>query len=154
MCYGARFDHFAGIEDVETIAAAADESDVMRHEEERHLACGHNFIDQVEHFRLGGNVERGGGLIGNQELRSASEGHGQYNALLHAAAQLARVGMQKFGRSWQGYALQQFTGGRAQSLSTAGRIVFTVQSQCLNQLCAYSHYGVEGGCGVLKDVGD
>ena len=48
-------------------------------------------LEQVEDLRLHGDVERGGRLVGEQQLRAARERDGDHHALAHAAGQLVRV---------------------------------------------------------------
>ena len=45
---------------------------------------------QLEHLRLHGDVERGGGLVGDQEARVAGDRHRDHHALRHAARKLVR----------------------------------------------------------------
>ena len=47
--------------------------------------------DQVEDLRLHGDVERGGRLVGDQQLRVADQRHRDHRALPHAAGELVRV---------------------------------------------------------------
>ena len=47
--------------------------------------------DQVEDLRLDRDVERGGRLVGDQQLRIAGERHGDHHALAHAARELVRI---------------------------------------------------------------
>ncbi len=49
--------------------------------------AGHDFED----LRLDGDVERGGWLVGEEELRVAGKRHGDHHALAHAAGELVRV---------------------------------------------------------------
>src|SRR6266567_7540437 len=51
------------------------------------LEVGH----EIEDLRLDGDVERGGRLIRDQELRAAGERNGDHDALAHAAGQLVRI---------------------------------------------------------------
>ena len=46
---------------------------------------------QVEDLRLDGDVEGGGGLVGEQDLRTAGKGHPDHHALVHAAGELVGV---------------------------------------------------------------
>ena len=46
---------------------------------------------QVEDLGLDGRVERGGGLVGDDELGLEGEGHRDHRALPHAAGELVRV---------------------------------------------------------------
>ena len=45
---------------------------------------------QIEDLRLDGHVERGGRLVGDQQLRPAGERHRDHHALAHAAGELVR----------------------------------------------------------------
>ena len=47
--------------------------------------------DQPQNLFLHGDVERGGRLIGNDELRLQSERGGNEHALAHAAGKLVRI---------------------------------------------------------------
>ena len=46
---------------------------------------------QIEDLRLDGDVERGGRLVGDQELGIAGERHRDHHALAHAAGELVRI---------------------------------------------------------------
>ena len=46
---------------------------------------------QIEDLRLNGHIERGGRLVGDQELRVAGERHGDHHPLPHAAGELMRI---------------------------------------------------------------
>ena len=46
---------------------------------------------QIEHLRLDRHVERGGRLVGNQQLRLAGERERDHHPLLHSAGELERV---------------------------------------------------------------
>jgi hypothetical protein len=48
---------------------------------------------QVEDLRLGGHVQRGGRLVGDEQAGMARERHGDHGALAHAAAELERIGV-------------------------------------------------------------
>ena len=47
--------------------------------------------DQVEDLRLHGHVERGGRLVGDEQLRVVDQRHRDHRALPHAAGELVRV---------------------------------------------------------------
>ena len=51
----------------------------------------HRFAHQLDDLRLHGHVERGGRLVGDQEIRPAGERDGDHHALPHAAGKLVRV---------------------------------------------------------------
>ena len=45
-------------------------------------------LQQLDDLRLGGDVERGRGLVGDQQFRVARECRGERDALAHAAGKL------------------------------------------------------------------
>ena len=50
-------------------------------------------VQQVEDLRLDGDVERGRGLVEDQQFRLGRKRAGDQRALAHAAGQLVRVGL-------------------------------------------------------------
>jgi hypothetical protein len=49
------------------------------------------FLQQTEYLGLDGDIERRGRLIGDQELRTTGDRHGDHHALAHATGHLMRV---------------------------------------------------------------
>jgi hypothetical protein len=41
--------------------------------------------NELEHLRLDGDIQGGGRLVGDEQLRAASQRHGDHYALAHAA---------------------------------------------------------------------
>ena len=87
---GGQLDDLAGVHDRDPVAQPGDHAEVVgdqQHDEpEPLLEVG----DQVEDLRLDGDVERGGRLVGDQQLRFAGERHRDQHALAHAARHLVR----------------------------------------------------------------
>ena len=50
-----------------------------------------DLAQQLQHLRLDGDVERGGRLVGDQQLGLERQAHGDHRALLHAARELVRI---------------------------------------------------------------
>ena len=48
-------------------------------------------VHQVEHLRLHGDVERGGRLVGEEQVGVAGERDGDHDALAHAAGEFVRI---------------------------------------------------------------
>ena len=48
-------------------------------------------LDDLEDLGLHGDVERGGGLVGDEHLGVVGHGHGDHRPLAHAARELVRV---------------------------------------------------------------
>jgi hypothetical protein len=55
------------------------------------VPCGAAVPDELEDLRLRGDVERGGGLVGDQQHRLEHQRHRDHDALALAARQLVRV---------------------------------------------------------------
>ena len=53
--------------------------------------------DQIENLPLDGDVERGGRLVGDQQIRLAGQRHGDGDALALAAGELVRIGVDSLG---------------------------------------------------------
>ena len=64
-------------------------------------------VQSGQQMALGENVERGGRLIENQDLRVEQQGDGKQRALAHAAAQLMRISVENTLRV-ELYKLEQF----------------------------------------------
>ena len=104
--------------------------------------------EQVEDLGLHGHVERGGGLVGEQQRGAAGEGDGDHHALAHAAGQLVRV--LRRGGAWPR--------GCARPAAAARRwpaafclVHAEVDLQRLGDLAADLHHRVERRHRVLED---
>ena len=61
--------------------------------------CARQLDDEIHHRLLGRDVEAGGRLVGDQELRIAGERERNDDALAHAARQLERIGVIALART-------------------------------------------------------
>ena len=68
--------------------------------------------DQRQDLRLRGHVQRGGGLVGDQQRRFQRQRHGDHHALALAAGQAERIGVVQRGRIGQADEGQQFQRAR------------------------------------------
>ena len=59
----------------------------MGDEQDRQAHLPLEVLDQVQHLALEGAVQGGGGLVGEQDLGASGQGHGQADALAHAAGE-------------------------------------------------------------------
>ena len=90
------------------VGAAGDDAEVVGDEDHRHEPLALLLLEQVEDLGLHGDVERGGGLVGEQQLRAAGE----------AMAIITRWRMPP--DSWCGYSLEPALGlGDADRLRAA-----------------------------------
>lgn len=146
---GALFDDFATEHDEDAVGDILDDAKVVGDEDEAHAEAAAEFGEELHDLLLDGNVERGGGFVGDEELGAATEGHGDHDALLHAAGEFVGIGAEAFF----GFGDADF----AEPGDDLGVLVFDVGSmegKGLGDLRADSEDGVEGGSGFLEDVGD
>jgi hypothetical protein len=80
-----------------------DDADVMGDEDDGHAQLALELLEQVDDLGLGGDVERRGGLVGDQQARVAGESAMRdHGALAHAARELvAHSDRWPIGRGWE-----------------------------------------------------
>ena len=86
-------DHAALLHHHHAVAIGGGQAEIMRDQDRRHAALLGELDDQVHDGLLRGDVEAGGRLVRDQELRIAGERQRDHDALAHAAGQLERIGM-------------------------------------------------------------
>ncbi|KAG1217387.1 hypothetical protein G6F35_009204 [Rhizopus arrhizus] len=123
---------------------------VVRDEQHGHADFALQVPDQVDDLGLDGDVQRGRGFIGDQQLRAARQGHGDHHALAHAAGQVARVLRHAAVGFRHLYGHQHGFGLRPGLLA---RDVL-VQQIDFGQLLAHCHHRVQRRHGLLEDHRD
>ena len=61
-------DHLAGVHHRDMVSHAGHDAEVMGDHDHGHGQFGLEALDELDDLRLHGHVERGGGLVGDQEL--------------------------------------------------------------------------------------
>ncbi len=89
----AVLDFFAVEHDEHVVGDFGDDAEVVRDEDDGHAAVVAELAEDFEDLGLDRDVEGGGRLVGDQQLRVAGEGHRDHHALLLAAGHLMRVGV-------------------------------------------------------------
>jgi hypothetical protein len=119
-------------------------------QDHRHPALALLALQQVEDLPLHRDVERGRGLVGDQELGCAGNRDGDGHALPHAARQFVRILSRPPLSLRDADFRQQFDG------ADGGRpgIEPAIQLQALADLAADLHHGIERGHRVLEDDPD
>jgi len=116
-------------------------------QQQGHAVLGDELADQVQHLALDGHVQRGGGLVGHQQVGAAGQRDGDDHALALAAGELVRVGVQPRRGLRQLHPLEQ-----AQRLGAGGaRVQAAVQAQRLGDLAADRVQRVQRGHRLLED---
>ena len=68
-----------------------DDAQVVRDEQDRGARLLFQVVHQLQDLRLNRHVQRGGRLVGDQQLRLAGQRHRDHHALAHAAGKLEGV---------------------------------------------------------------
>ena len=85
------------VHDEDVVGCLGDDAHVVRDDDHRHVVALPQVVEEVEHGGLHGHVERGRGLVGDQELRVAGERDRDHHALAHAAREAVRVVVEPLG---------------------------------------------------------
>ena len=107
-------------------------------------------FDQLENLRLHGDIERGGRLVGDEQLRLGDERHGNHHALPHAAGEFVRVAADALGRAGHADIFERLDG----ALHGSRAIQFVVEQERLDELLLDAQVGIERRHRVLKDHRD
>ena len=93
-------DHLAGIHHHHALRGLGDHAHGMGDQHDRHAEPLLHLGQQLEDLRLDGHVERGGRLVGDQQLGVAGQRHGDHHALAHAAGELVRIVVHRGAAGW------------------------------------------------------
>ncbi len=144
---GGGFDDTAGIHDFDAVTDLGDDGQIVGDEDDGHAEFLLVFFDQLEDFGLHGDVERGGGFVGYENLWFGDQGHGNHDTLPHAAGEFMGVGLDT--GFWVGDAdFAERAGGGFESIAFTG---IGMQQQGFDQLLADAQERVQRGHGILED---
>ena len=122
----------------------------MRDENYRHAKVRLQFLKQPQDLRLHGDIECGGGFIGNEHLGIGDQRHRNHHALAHAPGKFVWIRMHPLGSIADAHLFQH--GYRL----VKGRFPIrqAVNQQRLNQLLRNAEVRIERGHRILKDHRD
>ena len=106
----------ARVHDHDARRALAGKREVVGDEDRRHAELARKVADQIHDDRLGGDIEAGGRLVGDQQRGLCGERNGDHDALAHAAGHFERVGFGPPRRIGDADCAQHLDGGRAARL--------------------------------------
>ena len=146
---GAAFDDFAGVHYIDAVGVAGDDAEVVGDDDEGDAEVLGEGFHQFQDLGLDGDIEGGGGFVGDDEAGVATEGHSDHHALAHTAAELVgvlpdaafRVGDADLGEEVDGV-FAGFVAGFAH-----------MELDGFGELAVEGEDGVEGGHGFLEDHG-
>ena len=94
----ALLDDLALLHDADAVGELAHDAEIVGDEQHRHAEPLLRFLQQFQDLRLHRDVERGGRLVGDQQIRLVRQRHGDHHALALAAGKLMRIGAEPLGR--------------------------------------------------------
>ena len=145
--FGAQFDQVPGVHHGDAIGNVRNNGEIVRDEEHRQSKFVAEIIEQIENLLLDGNIERGGGLVGDQQLRTVDDGHSDHDALAHASGELVRIAARTLFGVGDGNILHAFD----RSPPSLGFGDLVVSQHRFRDLLADAHDRIERGHGLLKN---
>jgi hypothetical protein len=131
------------------LGEVADHGEVVADQQHAHTAIL-GLVDEAQHLPLDRGVERGGGLVRDQQFRVAGQGRGDQGALAQAAGELIRT----LTRAQFGLGDADVSEQFQHPLATLGRVQVGVQAQDLVDLAAHGAQRIEGEQRVLQHESD
>ena len=147
---GAVFDDLAFLHHADLLRDLAHDAEVVGDEQKRHTEPFLDVLQKFDDLRLDGNVERGGRLVGDQQVGFVGERHGDHDALALPSGQLMRIAAEpalRVGNADLGEYLD-----RAGARGSAGKPA--VQEQNLANLLIDGVQRIERGHRLLENDGD
>ena len=132
------------------VSKAAHQIQVMGNQEHSHAGLALQIAEQIQNLAAQGYVERGCGLIGQQQLGAAGQRHGDHGALALPAAELVGIAVCPASRLGDAGCCQQLD-----SLFHGLRLAQALfELQHLGNLGANGQQRVQRRHGLLKNHGD
>ena len=141
------FHHFALLHHHHAVGYPPHDAEVVRDEDERHAQPLLKRFEQRQYFRLDGDVQRRGRLVGNQQVRIVGDRQRDHDALPLPAGKFVRVSAHSPLRLWYLDQLQQF---QRLGICRRSRNALVVDDG-LQHLLANAEQRVERGHRLLED---
>jgi hypothetical protein len=146
----AGLDDLAAVHHGNAVGALGRQAEIVRDQQHGGAHVGGKLSHLVEDEPLHGHVKRRGGLVGQQHLGTAGQGHGDQHSLAHAAGELVRVLTEPHLRIADARLLEQPDRLVPCGLPAGPAVDF----KGLDDLGADPHHRVEVGHRVLGDHAD
>ena len=150
---GALLFELASLHHEHAVRQPGDHAEIVGDQDDRRVearACRPS--QQIEDLRLHRDVERGGRLVGDQQLRAAAAGHRDHHALAHAARELVRIAVEA-RRALRGCAtassisMQRLRGARSASMRSCA---CSTSSHLVARSCRYGFSDVIGSWKIIE----
>ena len=150
LSHRRELDDLAEIHDGHVVGHLRDHAHVVRDQHQRHALGLLQAAQQRQNLRLRRDVERGGRLVGDQDLGIGGEGEGDADPLAQAAAQLEGIGVDPRLRPRDADLAQQLDG----ALAGRGLAEAAVGAHRLHDLVADRVVHAERAHRLLEDQAD
>src|SRR5438309_166447 len=140
----------AGVHDGGVVRDLGGDAEVVRDEDDGETEALLEIAQEPEDLRLHGHVERGGRLVGEQQLRLARERDRDHRALAHAAGDLVRIAREAALRRRHLHEVEQLVGAPERGLAIAA----AVPEERLDDLLSDRVDRIERGHWLLEDHRD
>jgi hypothetical protein len=135
------------VHDGDAVADGGGEFEVVSHEDHPQTPLAPLLVEDCHHLRLRGDVERRGGLVGQEQPRLDGERRGDHHALQQATRELVRILVEAPGRVVDADVFQDGRHGPTR----LRRPHAVVGHQCFGEKVADLAHRVDVCGGVLKD---
>jgi hypothetical protein len=146
----SHFDSLAGIHHGDPVTCLQDQAEIVRDIDHGGAEFGGDFVDQIDNSGFHRHIKRRGRLVQKQQLGIGQQRHGDDDALLLAAGNLVRIGVENPVRFGQADAGNDF----ARPLHRLFRAGAFVEDRNLAELVADAHGRIERRHRLLIDHGD
>ena len=147
LVHRADFGHAPGVQHGHAVTGFGDHAHVVGDQHHGSTPVFADLFEQADDLRLNGHIERGGRLVGHNQLRFGSQGQGDHHPLAHAARKLVRVMVDALFGGRNAGVLEQLDRTLPRLLGRHGQ----VGQNGLGQLPADGIQRVERGQRVLKN---
>ena len=146
----AELDQIARVHDGDAIGNVRDHGEIVRNEKHRQSKFLAQIVEQIENLLLDGDIKRGSRLVGNQQLRTIDNGHGNHDALAHASGELVRIAAGALLGLGDGNVAHAFNC----SAPCFGFGNAVMSEYRFRDLLADTHHGIERSHRLLENHGD
>ena len=113
----ALLDDLAALHHADPVGELAHDAEIVGDEQHRHAEPRLDVFQELQDLRLHRDVERGGRLVGDQQIGLVGERHGDHHALALAAGQLVRIAAEPPRRVGNADLVEQFEDAGARRLA-------------------------------------
>lgn len=148
---GTLFNDAPSVHDGDAMGDLGDHTEVVSNKQEGQFHFAAELVEQFEDLFLNGDIESGGGLVGDEQFGIGGESHGNHDALAKSAGKLMRqlpgadIGLGNGG---------SFEGSVNATLQVRTRDMRFVGANSFLNLRANAHDGIQRGHRLLKNHGD